>query len=73
MASKPPFDFDPVYGAFILILALIVTLAANSMIILVGCAFFQVQAMCEKTGNNLKDIAVELVAAIAILISQRRT
>lgn len=70
MAVKPP--FDPIYGAWILILALILTLAANTAFLFVGCAILSVQAMCERTGNNLKDVALELVAAIAVLLSQRR-
>jgi hypothetical protein len=31
-----------------------------------------VQAMCERTGNNLRDVALELITAIAVLLSQRR-
>lgn len=70
MAIKPP--FDPVQGAFWLILALIVTLAANTAFLFVGCAVLSVQSMCERTGNNLRDVALELITAIAVLLSQRR-
>lgn len=74
MAPRPPRPpFDPVFGAWLLILALILTLAANSAFLFVGCAVLQVQSMCEKTGNNLRDVALELVTAIAVLLSQRRS
>jgi hypothetical protein len=68
---KPP--FDPIWGAWVLLLALVVTVAANSAFLFVGCAVFQVQAMCERTGNNLKDITLELITAIAVLVSVRRS
>jgi hypothetical protein len=68
--ARPP--FDPVRGAWILILALIATVAANTAFLFVGCAILQVQAMCERTGNKLRDVALELITAVAVLLSQRR-
>jgi hypothetical protein len=70
MAAKPP--WDPVRGAWVLLMALVVTVAANSVFLFLGCAIFQVAAMCERTGNNLKDITLELITAIAVLVSVRR-
>jgi hypothetical protein len=68
---RPP--FDPIRGAWILLLALIATVAANTAFLFVGCAILSVQAMCERTGNNLKDITLELITAIAVLVSVRRS
>jgi hypothetical protein len=68
---RPP--FDSVRGAWILLLALIATVAANTAFLFVGCAILSVQAMCERTGNNLKDITLELITAIAVLVSVRRS
>jgi hypothetical protein len=70
MASKPP--IDPITGAWWLMLALIATVALNTVFLFVGCAILGVAAMCERTGNNLRDVTLELLAAIAILVTQRR-
>jgi hypothetical protein len=70
MAAKPP--FDPIHGAWVLLMALVLTVAANSGFLFVGCAIFRVAEMCQRTGNNLKDITLELITAIAVLVSVRR-
>lgn len=67
---KPP--FDPIQGAWVLLLCMVLGLIANSLFLLWGCGVLQVQAMCERSTDNLKDIAMEVITAIALLISQRR-
>lgn len=69
-APKPP--FDPVWGAWVLLLVLVLALFANTAFLFLGCAVFKVQAVCEKTGANLRDVTLELITAIAVLVSQRR-
>jgi hypothetical protein len=67
---KPP--FDPVRGAFVLLFAMTLGLIANSLMLQVGCAVFQVTSMCERSTDNMKDVALELITAIALLVSQRK-
>ena len=68
-APKPP--WDPLKGAWILLLALVLGLIANSLGLQLGCAF-GVQAMCERNTDNLRQVALEVITAIALLVSQRR-
>ena len=72
MAQRPPKPpFDPIFGAWILLLAMVVGLIGNSLGLLVGCAF-GVQGLCDRNGDNLRQVALEVLTAIALLISQRR-
>ena len=66
---KPP--FDPIWGAYVLLLAMVIGLIANSLGLLAGCAL-GVVAMCERNTDNLRQVALEVITAIALLISQRR-
>jgi hypothetical protein len=70
MAGKPP--FDPLWGAWVLLLALVSVVGINSGFLFVGCAVMHEPTICARTGSNLRDIALELVTAIAVLVSQRR-
>jgi hypothetical protein len=73
MAAPPPKPpFDPVRGAFILLLALVLALFVNTAFNFVGCAVFHEPTICARTGGNLRDVALELITAIAVLVSQRR-
>jgi hypothetical protein len=66
---KPP--FDPVRGAFVLLMAMVLGLIANSLLLLAGC-MLGVQLMCERNTDNLRQVALEVITAIALLVSQRR-
>ena len=68
----PPPEFDPVRGAWLLLLALVLTVALNTAFLFVGCAVLAVQAMCEKTGESLRDVTLEIITAIAVLIGTRK-
>lgn len=68
MAQQP---WDPLKGAWWLLMALVIGLIANSLGLLVGCAF-GVQGLCDRNGDNLRQVALEVLTAIALLISQRR-
>jgi hypothetical protein len=68
--AKPP--FDPLWGAWVLLMALVVAVFANTVFIFVGCAVFHESAICARTGANLRDVTLELITAIAVLVSQRR-
>jgi hypothetical protein len=73
MAEKPPKPpWDPVWGAWILLLALVLGVILNTVFIFVGCAVFHEPTICARTGGNLRDVALELITAIAVLVSQRR-
>jgi hypothetical protein len=69
MAGKPP--WDPIFGAWVLLLTMVIGLIANSLGLLVGCAL-GVQALCQRDTDNLRQVALEVITAIALLISQRR-
>jgi hypothetical protein len=68
--AEPP--FDPIKGAWILLLAVIGGLIADSLLLLYGCAVMQVAALCERNTDNLRQVSLEAMTAIALLISQRR-
>ena len=72
MDDEPPRRFDPVWGAWILLLGLLVAVFLNSVFLFVGCAVFHEPTICARTGNNLRDVTLELITALAILVSQRR-
>jgi hypothetical protein len=67
---KPP--FDPLWGAWVLLLALVLGVIANAMLIFVGCAIFHEPTICARSGDNLRDVTLELITAIAVLVSQKR-
>jgi hypothetical protein len=60
--------FDPVRGAWLLLMALIGAVALQQVLVFAGC-ILGAQAMCTRTGENLSNIAVEVLASIAVLIS----
>jgi hypothetical protein len=66
---KPP--WDPIRGAYVLLLAMVLGLIANSLLLLAGC-MLGVQPMCERNTDNLRQVALEVITAIALLVSQRR-
>jgi hypothetical protein len=67
---KPP--WDPVFGAWILLVMLVLGVLANSAFLFVGCAVFHEPTICARTGGNLRDVTLELITAVAVLISARR-
>lgn len=70
MADKPP--FDPVWGAWILLLVIAAGVAVNSILIFVGCVLLGEATACARTGSQLRDITLELLTSLAILVSVRR-
>jgi hypothetical protein len=68
-APRPP--FDPMRGAYVLLLAMVLGLIANSLLLLAGC-MLGIQSMCEHNTDNLRQVALEVITAIALLVSQRR-
>jgi hypothetical protein len=62
---KPP--FDPIWGAWVILLGLLGTIALQQLLIFAGC-LFGVQAMCTRTGETLTSVALEVLTAVAILL-----
>lgn len=71
MADDPKPPFDPVWGAWILILAMIFVVVLGQVLIFIGC-IAGAQTMCERNTGNLSQIAMEILTAVAILISVKR-
>lgn len=69
MAQQP---WDPVKGAWIVLMALVMGVILNTVMLFVGCAVFHEQSFCERSGNNLRDVTLEIITAVAVLVSQRR-
>lgn len=70
--AKPPRPpFDPVRGAWILLMLMIVAVFANSVFIFIGC-LEHIEAACNRSGVQLRDLGTELIAAVAVLIAARR-
>ena len=70
MADKPP--FDPIWGAWVLLLAIVAALFVNSCFIFVGCSVLRVPEACAFRGVQLTQLGTELIAAIAVLIAARK-
>lgn len=67
MDNKPP--FDPIRGAWIILLALLGLLAFNTALVFVACSVLRSDVVCQRwTGENATSLGVEVLAAIAILI-----
>ena len=60
---------DPVRGAWILLLALIGGVVLNSAFLFIGCAILVVPQMCAHTGEGLRDVTLEIITAISVLIA----
>ena len=71
MDDEPP-KFDPIWGAWVLLLALVGAVFMNTVFLFVGCAVFHEPTICARTGSNLRDVTLELITALAILVSQKR-
>lgn len=69
MAQQPK---DPVFLAWIVLMALVLGVILNTVLLFLGCAEFHEQSFCERTGNNLRDVTLEIITAVAVLVSQRR-
>jgi hypothetical protein len=65
---EPP-KFDPVWGAWVLLLVVLTALIANSIVFVVACMF--TGKFCERPGQ-LANLGTDLIAAIAILVAQRK-
>jgi len=60
---------DPIRGAWILLLALVIGVFASGVLIWVGCAVLHEPSMCARSGAGLRDITLEIVTAISVLIA----
>jgi hypothetical protein len=69
---QPKQPWDPVFGAWILLVMLVLGVIANTVFLFVGCAVFHEPTICARTGGNLRDVTLELITAVAVLISARR-
>lgn len=53
-------------------MALVMGVILNTVLLFLGCAVLHEQSFCERTGNNLRDVTLEIITAVAVLVSQRR-
>lgn len=67
MPDRPP--FDPVRGAWIVLLSLVGGLILNSAFLFVECGIFLITVSCERAGSNIKDVTLEVITATALLIT----
>lgn len=58
---------DPLFAAWVLLLAVIATVALQQVFVFVGC-LWGVQVMCEREGQTLAGVAGEVLAAIALIL-----
>jgi hypothetical protein len=66
-----PDPFDPVKGAWVLLMLLVGAVALQQVLVFTGCVL-GVQAMCTRTGENLAAVSGEVLAAVALLIALGR-
>lgn len=66
-----PEPWDPLKGAWILLLTMIGALFLLAVLQFVGCVFFHSEATCAK-GEGLRDLGMEVLAAVLVLLAQRR-
>jgi divalent metal cation (Fe/Co/Zn/Cd) transporter len=69
VGQKPP--FDPVWGAWILLLVLVSSVLLGQALVFLGCVLHS-EAMCSRPLGNLTQIGMEVLTAIAILIGLGR-
>ena len=68
MAHDP---FDPVRGAWIILIMLIGAVIMQPVLVFAGC-MLGAQAMCTRSGENLVEITGEVLVAVALLIGLGR-
>jgi hypothetical protein len=71
MASEPKPPFDPVWGAWILLLAMVIVVIVGQTYIFAGC-MLGATGMCTRPTENLSNIAMEILTAVAILVGVKR-
>jgi hypothetical protein len=68
VAGKPP--FDPVWGAFILLLVLVCSVLVGQVGVFAACAVLD--RMCDRPLGGLTQIGLEVLTAVAILLGLGR-
>jgi hypothetical protein len=68
VSGKPP--FDPVYGAFLLLMVLVCSVLVGQVGVFAACAVLD--RMCDRPLGGLTQIGMEVLTAIAILIGLGR-
>jgi hypothetical protein len=63
-----PDPFDPVKGAWILLMALVGAVLLQQVFVFAGC-LWGVQVLCEREGGTLAGVSGEVLAAVALLIA----
>jgi hypothetical protein len=67
----PKEPIDPVFMAFVLLLCLIGMVVLGQLLIFTGCLLGREQ-LCARSTENLTSVSVEVLAAVALLISLGR-
>jgi hypothetical protein len=68
MSHEP---FDPVKGAFIVLILLVAGVLSSSAFIFVGC-FYSIAALCDR-GAGIKDVTLEIITVLAIILGARKS
>jgi hypothetical protein len=68
VGQKPP--FDPVWGAWVLLLVLVASVLVGQVGVFAACAVLD--RMCDRPLGGLTQIGMEVLTAIAILIGLGR-
>jgi hypothetical protein len=63
--------FEPIWGAWVLLLCLIGMVVLGQLYIFLGCILGREQ-LCARSTENLTSVSVEVLAAVALLISLGR-
>lgn len=67
----PRDPLDPLFAAWVLLLALVGTVALQQVFVFAGC-LWGVQAMCEREGQTLAGVVGEVLAAVALILGVNR-
>lgn len=62
---------DPIKAAWSLLLVLLIMIFLQSVMIFLACAEWKIASTCDR-GSGIKDVTLEVVTAIAILIGARK-
>lgn len=69
MGQKPP--FDPVWGAWVLLLVLVASVLVGQVGVFAACAVLD--RMCDRPLGGLTQIGLEVLTAVAILLGLGRS
>jgi hypothetical protein len=66
-----PDPFDPIRGAWWLLVMLVTSILLQQLLVFAGCVV-GVQSMCTRSGETLAGVSGEVLAAVALLIALGR-